>query len=76
MIGEIQSELSADLTELVKHGQDQGWIRSDIPPNAIAVFFLALVFGRNLDDVSATPIPQSDWDLMILKMFTELLNHE
>ena len=76
LIGEIQSELSADLTELVKHGQDQGWIRSDIPPNAIAVFFLALVFGRNLDDVSATPIPQGDWDLMILKMFTELLARE
>ena len=76
LIGEIQSELSADLTELVQHGQDQGWIRSDIPPNAIAVFFLALVFGRNLDDVSATPIPQGDWDLMIFKMFTELLNHE
>jgi len=76
LIGEIQSELSADLTELVKHGQDQGWIRSDIPPNAIGVFFLALVFGRNLDDVSATPIPQDDWDLMIFKMFTELLNHE
>ena len=73
LVGKIQSDLTADLTELVQHGQDQGWIRSDIPANAIAVFFLALVFGRNLDDVSVDPIPQADWDVMILKMFTVLL---
>lgn len=76
LVGEIQSALSADLTELVKHGQDQGWIRSDIPPNAIAVFFLALVFGRNLDDVSVTPIPQTDWDVMVVTMFMAMLNHD
>ena len=60
----------------MRHGQDQGWVRPDIPANAIAVFFLALVFGRNLDDVSVDPIPQADWDVMILKMFTELLVRE
>lgn len=76
LVGEIQSSLSADLTALVRHGQDQGWIRSDIPPNAIAVFFLALVFGRNLDDVSVTPIPQADWDVMVATMFMAMLNHD
>ena len=76
MVGEIQSELSSDLTRLVRHGQDQGWIRRDIPANAIAVFFLALVFGRNLDDVSVDPISQADWDVMVLTMFSELLVHE
>jgi len=74
LVGEIQSSLSADLTALVRHGQDQGWIRSDIPPNAIAVFFLALVFGRNLDDVSVTPIPQADWDVMVATTFMAMLN--
>jgi len=74
LVGEIQSSLSADLTALVRHGQDQGWIRSDIPPNAIAVFFLALVFGRNLDDVSVTPIPQADWDVMVATSFMAMLN--
>src|SRR5664280_944289 len=74
LVGEIQSSLSADLTALVRHGQDQGWIRSDIPPNAIGVFFLALVFGRNLDDVSATPIPQDDWDLLVATSFMAMLN--
>ena len=76
LVGEIQSSLSADLTALVRHGQDQGWIRSDIPPNAIAVFFLALVFGRNLDDVSVTPIRQADWDVMVATMFMAMLNHD
>jgi len=74
LVGEIQSELTGDLTELVQHGQDQGWIRTDIPSNAIAVFFLALVFGRNLDDVSSTPIAQADWDRMVLMAFTGMLN--
>ena len=75
-VGEIQSELTADLTELVQHGQDQGWLRTDIPAHAMAVFFLALVFGRNLDDVSSTPIAQAEWDVMVLTIFTEMLTRD
>jgi hypothetical protein len=38
------------------------------------VLFQILVFGRALDDVSADPVDEPDWENMIGVLFFDLLN--
>ena len=52
LIGESQARLTGDLTQLTVFAQQKGWVRDDIPAQALAVLFQILIFGRALDDVS------------------------
>ena len=61
------------MRSVVKLGQDRGWLRVDLPAQAIGVVMQTVVFGRTLDDVSATPIDQSDWDVFVRYFFAGLI---
>ncbi len=74
IIGEAQASVTRELTAVAKHGQDRGWLRTDIPAPAIAVMVQAIVFGRTLDDISVEPVDQADWEIMVTALFTGLLN--
>jgi len=74
LIGTAQANVTKELESVAKYGQDKGWIRKDIPANAISVLVQAVIFGRTLDDVSVTPIDQDEWNVMVTALFTGLLN--
>jgi len=73
MIGEAQAHVTEELTGIARHGQDMGWLRTDISARSIAVLVQAVVFGRTLDDVSSDPIPQEEWDALVTTLFAGLL---
>lgn len=73
MIGASQARLTDALTEVVQHGQDRDWLRKDITAHAIAVVMQALVFGKNLEDASATPIDDGEWGAAMGVIFAEVL---
>jgi AcrR family transcriptional regulator len=74
LIGTAQASVTKELVGVARFGQDKGWLRRDIPANAIAVLVQAVIFGRTLDDVSVTPIHQDDWNVMVTALFGGLLN--
>jgi hypothetical protein len=58
---------------LIEFAQHRGWLRDDIAADALAVLFQILVFGRTLDDISADPIDEKDWESATGVLFVELL---
>jgi AcrR family transcriptional regulator len=76
MIGLAQSKVTDELVSVVELGQRRGWVRSEIPSRAVAVVIQTIVFGRTLDDVSTTPIDQSEWDAFIGYFFSGILKLE
>lgn len=73
MIGSSQARLTDAFTEIVQYGQDREWLRRDLTANAIAVVMQVLVFGRSLDDASATPLDDSRWGAAMGVIFAEVL---
>lgn len=74
LIGATESRLTAELSLVFTVGQDRGFLRKDLSARSLAVLVQAIFFGRVLDDVTASPIEQSDWDFTISTMFTSLMN--
>ncbi len=73
LIGEAQAKLTSELTTIVQQAQDRGWMRGDVSARSVAVLLQVVVFGRNLDDVSSEPIPESEWSSFIYRLFAVLL---
>jgi AcrR family transcriptional regulator len=73
LIGRTQSRLTSDLRRLIEFAQHRGWLRDDIPADALAVLLQILVFGRALDDISSDPIDEDDWESATGVLFVELL---
>lgn len=73
MIGETQEHLSDELTKVVEFGQGRGWLRTDMSPKAIAAVVQALIFGRNLEDVSNAPLSEEEWTHAMAVLVSELL---
>ncbi len=73
IIGESQAKLTNELTSIVEYAQERGWMRGDVSARSVAVVLQVVVFGRNLDDVSTEPIPESEWSAFIYQLFAILL---
>jgi AcrR family transcriptional regulator len=73
LIGDAQAKVTNELVSVAQYGQDKGWLRSDVSAKSIAVLVQIVVFGRTLDDISAEPIDQGQWDLMVAALFNGLL---
>jgi AcrR family transcriptional regulator len=73
MISEAQASLTDEVTRVVEYCQERGWMRRDVTARSIAVILQVVVFGRNLDDVSARPIPEPEWSALIYQLFGLLL---
>jgi AcrR family transcriptional regulator len=61
-LGELQGELTDQLGELVQRAQQQGLVREDLDPRAIATFAQAYALGMVLADID--PRRPSDEDLL------------
>jgi AcrR family transcriptional regulator len=74
LIGTSQARLTNDLSQLTEFAQSMKWLRDDVSAKTLSVLFQILVFGRALDDVSANPVDEADWEGMIGVLFFDLLN--
>ncbi len=73
LIGETQARLTDELRRLTEMAQKKEWLRDDIAPEALAVLFQILIFGRALDDVSVAPVDEALWESSIGLLFADLL---
>jgi hypothetical protein len=62
LIGTTQSRLTAELQSIVEYGQQREWLNRELSARSIAVLIQVLLVGRTLDDVSATPIGNAEWE--------------
>jgi AcrR family transcriptional regulator len=72
-IARTQSRLTDELRAIVELGQARGWVPAAFDAHAVAVVIQALVFGRNLDDVSERPIDQTAWNDVTRRLAEALL---
>jgi hypothetical protein len=75
LIGDAQARLTDELADVVKYGQERGWLREDMTARAIAVLMQVLVFGRTLEDISSSPIEESEWGAAMSVVFSEVLKY-
>jgi AcrR family transcriptional regulator len=75
LIGETQSRLTSELGQIVEYGQGKGWLNSNLSAHAIAVLIQVLLVGRTLDDVSTTPINNTEWETSMGILLVVILNN-
>jgi AcrR family transcriptional regulator len=73
LIGATQSRLTSELRRIVEYGQERNWLTSDISAQSIAVMIQVLLVGRTIDDVSATPIDNAEWEVSMGLLLAVLL---
>ncbi len=73
VISTAQAEFTRELAETIAICQRRGWMRPDFDPKSVAVLVQVVIFGRNLDDLSAEPIPESEWASFMYELFGLLL---
>jgi AcrR family transcriptional regulator len=73
LIGASQERLTAELEVLTESAQNKRFLRDDIPARSLSVLFQILIFGRALDDISAEPIDEAQWQGMMGHLFLGLL---
>ena len=72
-IGTQQAELTDEIEELVRSGQERGWLRTDMTSRAIAVILQSLLVGRTADDISAKSIDDDEWSSAMGVLLQSLL---
>ena len=69
LIGETESRLTAELRDVLAMGQDRGFVRQDVSAWSLAVLVQAVVFGRVLNDIAASPVEQAEWASSMVTLF-------
>ena len=67
-LGEMQRELNEGFSESIAAAQAKGWLTSDVPARAIAVFMQAYTLGVLIEDVSAEPLDKGVWADLIARI--------
>ncbi len=73
LIGQTQARLTEELRQIIAYAQGRQWLRDDLSAGALAVFFQIIIFGRTLDDISNSPVDESQWEDTMGVLFMELL---
>jgi hypothetical protein len=68
-IARAQQNLTDEYIAVISEAQKQGWTRSDIQPEALAVFIQAYSFGIIIDDVSENHLDKKSWSTVIESFF-------
>ena len=68
-IARAQQNLTTEYVAVISEAQKQGWTRSDIQPEALAVFIQAYSFGIIIDDVSENHLDKKAWSTVIESFF-------
>jgi AcrR family transcriptional regulator len=61
----VQDRLTDSLTECFAQAQEKGWLNKDFQPRTGAIFIQAYTLGKLVDDVSQTPMDDTDWENLI-----------
>ena len=69
LIGATESRLTAELRDVMSMGQNRGFVRKDVSAWSLAVLIQAVVFGRVLDDITASPVEQEEWVFTMNTLF-------
>lgn len=64
-LAEVQDRLTDALTECFAQAQEKGWLNRDFNPRTGAIFIQAYTLGKLVDDVSAHPMDDRDWENLI-----------
>jgi AcrR family transcriptional regulator len=64
-LAEVQDRLTDALTECFAQAQDKGWLNRDFDPRTGAIFIQAYTLGKLVDDISAHPMDDRDWENLI-----------
>ena len=73
LIGSTQSRLTDELRMIVEFGQQREWINRELSAHAVAVLIQVLLVGRTLDDVSTTPIDNSEWEASMAVLLSVII---
>ena len=70
-----QDRLTAALADIVREGQEKGWVNKTFDAKTIAVFMQAYTLGRIVDDVASSDqrIDQQDWNNVVNASLKSLL---
>jgi len=70
-----QDRLTTALADIVREGQEKGWVNKTFDAKTIAVFMQAYTLGRIVDDVASTDqrIDQQDWNNVVNAALKALL---
>lgn len=74
VIAEQQTQMTAELTDVLQGVQQRGWLRKDLNPKAVAVFIQAYTLGRIIDDISNDPLDPAEWNRLIVTVMLEALS--
>lgn len=74
VIAQQQTEMTAELTDVLQGVQQRGWLRKDLNPKAVAVFIQAYTLGRIIDDISNDPLDPAEWNRLIVTVMLEALS--
>jgi AcrR family transcriptional regulator len=61
----LQQRLTDDLAMCFADAQAKGWLSAEFEPRTGAVYIQAYTLGRIVDDVTSTPMDDSDWNRLI-----------
>ena len=64
-LAEVQDRLTDALTECFAQAQEKGWLTRDFDARTGAIFIQAYTLGKLVDDVSAHPMDDRDWENLI-----------
>lgn len=67
-LGVEQQRLTDAFADVVKEGQNRGWITTDVDPRAVAVFIQAFTLGRVVDDIAPDKVDPDAWVSLIMKV--------
>ena len=70
-----QDRLTAALADIVREGQEKGWVNKTFDAKTIAVFMQAYTLGRIVDDVASADqrLEQQDWNDVVNAALKSLL---
>jgi AcrR family transcriptional regulator len=70
-----QDRLTAAMADIVREGQEKGWVSKTFDAKTIAVFMQAYTIGRVIDDVASTDehIDSEDWNNVVNAAVKSLL---
>ena len=68
-----QQRLTDEYVSVIVSAKDQGWVRQNVDPLALAVFIQAYSFGIIIDDISGTHLDARPWAELIEAFFTAVV---
>ena len=67
-LGPAQLQMTQSISEVVKAGQEKGFVKTELDPVVIAVFVQAYALGRIVDDLAGNIMDSAAWTTFIKDM--------